>query len=155
VNNEQSVRLRIEQMIADRDNAFCQGNTHGIFGHFVPYDRHREQEKYRLWTIAMDWTEDRISESLITQFEFDGSRAFVVVEQNRHICFRNPLPVYTLISRLLLGLLSKFVIIEREMKRSEWVTSSEGWKCYSEERLTYRTRSRLRGRLTNATRPAV
>ena len=138
-------------MIADWDSAFSEGNAHGILGHLAPQDRRHEDENYRLWSIGMYWTEDRTSESTIKQFQLDGDRAFMVLEQNRRTCFRRPLPIYRPLCRLLLGLFSNFVIIEREVKRTEWVKSGEGWLCRSQERLTYRTRLQLR---RNSSKPA-
>ena len=151
---EQSARPHIEQMIADWDSAFVQGNTHGIRGHLAPQDR-REEENFRQWAVGFDWTEDRVSESAIRQFEMDGFRAFVVIEQNRRICYRRPLPTYAPLGRLLLNLFSKFVVIERQVIRTEWAKSSEGWLCHSELTLRYRTQLRLRKPMTKPAYPAT
>ena len=148
MDNEQSVRQLIEQMLTDWDNAFVQQNAQGILGHCVPRTRQQEEALYNGWKLFMFWIEDATAQTTLKQFHFNGTQATVVVEQQRSFCFRRPQPSYAPLGRALVGLASKFVIVERDIKRTEWNQTQEGWLCQSEKKLSYLLRIRRRPPVT-------
>lgn len=144
LDDEQFVRRTIEQMIADWDTAFADGNPDGMTGHFVPEEPRRVEKCRQAWANVMEWTEDAKAHSTIQEFCFHGEKATVVAEQKRSFCFSRPPSTFALAGWVLLGWFSRFVFVEREVSRSEWRKTPEGWLCEADKRLSYRVRIRRR-----------
>jgi len=144
MDDEHSVRRTIEQMIADWDTAYADSNPNGIIGHFVPQEQRRVEKCRQAWACVMAWTEDAKAHSTIREFCLHDETVTVVAEQTRSFCFRRPLPTFALGGRVLLGWLSRFLFVEREVSRFGWRKTPEGWLCASEKRLSYRLRIRRR-----------